>query len=506
MRHPTGGQTATDWKNVRLLVFGLDDQFRFLARQTFRKLMVRDVTPFSDPAETAGLMGRGVDLVLLDLAASPEKGLAVLEALRRPAGNPFEAVPVLVVAPSSQKDDIDRAKALGIEGTLPKPISGHELSHRVADTLANPQRLAAPATVVAKPKLNAIKDPDPLPEMAGEDKPAPVVTGFAPPPPAPAKEAIPEVAALAARLAARGAPAAPSAAPAPRPASPVPAAPAPRPAPTAPGDGYSGGGAGPASGRRPSGGSFDMDDAPAVAKRPSGGKLDLDDLAPAPVKLAGGKLGDGDLAVRKPDPDEEARRRAAERRRQQWQEAMEQSGHKARKGGDVAALDLTAVVAEHGTWLQSKGAEGKRATFSGMDLAGADLTGALLPNATFKDVDLSDASLSDARLDGSDFRYAKLEAADLGGANLGVAALRHAKLRLSNLEGAVLRGTDLSGATLTGARMAGADFKGAVLIGADLREADLSKAEGLTQGQVEKTICDLATRLPPGLSRPAKPE
>jgi uncharacterized protein YjbI with pentapeptide repeats len=141
-------------------------------------------------------------------------------------------------------------------------------------------------------------------------------------------------------------------------------------------------------------------------------------------------------------------------------------------------------------------------TITESDLAGVDLSGAILANATFREVDLSDSCLAEARLDGSDFRYATLSAANLGGANLGVAALRHAKLNLSNLEGAVLRGTDLSGASLSGARTAGADFKGAVMMGADLRDADLSRVENLTQAQVDKTICDKATKLPPGVFRP----
>ena len=519
MRHPTVGSQEADWKATRLLVFGLDDQFRFLARQTFRKMNVREVVAFSEPADTAGLMSRGFDLLLLDLSVGSEDGLAVLEQLRRPVGNPHENVPVLVIAVSSQKDVVDRARVLGIEGTVPKPVSGHELAHRVADTLANPQRLPVPSGAVAKPKMNFIKDPDPLPDLP-QVKPQ-------------TSAPLPEVAALAARLAEReaksnperpdrsgpwtalsdvAAPAAPPPAakpvqppppPAPKPVAatapkPVP----PKPLPSKPMPMLSGEAAAPA--RRPRGGKLELDDLPPNPKRPSGGKLELDDLAPAP-KPKDNSAGI-EVAGIKPDLDAEAKRRAAEKRRQQWQEAMEKTGHTARKGGDIAGLDLTAVVAEHGQWLQTNGAEGKRATFSGMDLAGANLAGAVLANATFREVDLSDACLADARLDGSDFRYAKMEATDLGGANLGVAALRHAKLRLSNMENAVLRGCDLSGATLTGARLAGADMKGAILIGADLREADLSKVDGLTSAQIEKSLCDMSTRLPPGVFRPAKAE
>lgn len=500
MRHPTVTQSVegTDWKKIRVLVFGLDDQFRFLARQTFRKLNVREVTSFDQVADLGKLLAQGFDILLIDLAAKPDEGLRALEGVRRPLGNPNESLPVLVVAPSTLKDAIDRAKVLGIEGVVPKPISGHELGHRVGETLARPVRLPPPAKLADAPKRNFIKEAEPLPNLGGSgDAPPPAEARSAP------TEPIPEVAALMARLEARGGVSASPSDPRPARNGPVAAldgAPKPPPSPSA----------APAASSRPSAsaaarpasaignGGFASAGADAPARRPSGGKLSDEDLAPAR------KLSDGPIEVAglRPDPDAEAAKRRAAKRRQQWEEAMAQAGHKARKGRDVAALDVSAVVAEHAKWLQSKGAEGKRATFTGMDLAGVDLSGAILANATFREVDLSDSCLAEARLDGSDFRYATLSAANLGGANLGVAALRHAKLDLSNLEGAVLRGTDLSGASLSGSRTTGADFKGAVMMGADLRDTDLSRVENLTQLQVDKAICDKATRLPPGLFRP----
>ncbi|ARJ64266.1 hypothetical protein WV31_00375 [Magnetospirillum sp. ME-1] len=509
MRHPTVTQSVegTDWKKIRVLVFGLDDQFRFLARQTFRKLNVREVTSFDQVADLGKLLAQGFDILLIDLAAKPDEGLRVLEGVRRPLGNPNESLPVLVVAPSTQKDAIDRAKVLGIEGVVPKPISGHELGHRVGETLAKPVRMAPPARLADAPKRNFIKEAEPLPELGDAAAAPPAESKAAPSQP----ESVPEVAALMARLEARvGASASPSdprptrngpvvaltgkdkvppAAASSSPAVPASATPASPPAAPRPASGGGNGG-------------FASAGSDAPARRLSGGKLSDEDLAPVR------KLSDGPIEVAgiRPDAEAEAARRRAAKRRQQWEEAMAQAGHKARKGRDVAALDVSAVVAEHAQWLQSKGAEGKRATFTGMDLAGVDLSGAVLANATFREVDLSDSCLAEARLDGSDFRYATLSAANLGGANLGVAALRHAKLNLSNLEGAVLRGTDLSGASLSGARTAGADFKGAVMMGADLRDADLSRAENLTQPQIDKTICDKATRLPPGLFRPLAEE
>jgi uncharacterized protein YjbI with pentapeptide repeats/DNA-binding response OmpR family regulator len=540
MRHPTVTQSVADadWKKVRVLVFGLDDQFRFLARQTFRKLNVREVASFDQIAEMGKLLAQGFDILLIDFASKPEEGLRVLEAVRRPADNPQEALPVLAVAPSSLKDTIDRARVLGIEGVIPKPISGHELGHRVGETLIKPQRMPPPTSLPDAPRRNFIKDADPLPDLAGEEAAPPAQSQAGP------SQAVPEVAALMARLElrtgvsaslsdprpSRGGPvevlqgkapppvAAPAPVPAPKaPPAPVPAPkapPAPVPAPKAPPAPVPAPKAPPApvpapkappkaapdsAGAPPSGfgRGFASVGEDAPVRRPSGGKLSDEDLAPVR------KLSDGPIEVAgiRPDADAEAAKRRAAKRRKDWEEAMSQVGHKARKGQDVAALDVSAVVAEHGKWLQTKGAEGKRATFTGMDLAGADLSGAILANATFREVDLSDACLAEARLDGSDFRYATLSAANLGGANLGVAAFRHAKLNLSNLEGTVLRGTDLSGASLGGARTAGADFKGAIMMGADLRDADLSKAENLTQAQIDKAICDKATKLPPGVFR-----
>lgn len=510
MRHPTVTQSVTDadWKKVRVLVFGLDDQFRFLARQTFRKLNVREVASFDQIGDLGKLLAQGFDILLVDFASHPENGLRVLEGVRHPQGNPNEALPVLAVAPSTLKDTLDRAKVLGIEGVIPKPISGHELGHRVGETLANPQRMAPPASLSDAPKRNFIKDADPLPEMKDAEGAGPADAAKSA-----ASQPIPEVAALMARLEARTGAAASLAEPRPSRSGPVevlqgkaPAPPAP-PAPAAKAVASAPAPApkpvqkpAPAASPVPPAGStrgFASASEEAPARRVSGGKLSDDDLAPVR------KLSDGPIEVAgiRPDPDAEAAKRRAAKRRKEWDEAMGQAGHKARKGRDVAALDVSAVVAEHGKWLQTNGAEGKRATFTGMDLAGADLSGAILANATFRDVDLSDSCLAEARLDGSDFRYATLSAANLGGANLGVAAMRHAKLNLSNLEGAVLRGTDLSGASLGGARTAGADFKGAIMMGADLRDADLSKVENLTQAQVDKAICDKATRLPPGVFR-----
>ncbi|MEV1023799.1 pentapeptide repeat-containing protein [Streptomyces sp. NPDC050264] len=78
-----------------------------------------------------------------------------------------------------------------------------------------------------------------------------------------------------------------------------------------------------------------------------------------------------------------------------------------------------------------------------------------------------------------------------------------ARLRDANLRGAALRGALLIAADLTGA-----DLRFADLIGADLRDArldgaDLTGSIFLTQAQLNAARGDHATKLPPGLTRPA---
>lgn len=477
MRHPTtlhcGDET---WPTIRVLVFSPDDAFRFLVRQTFRKLKVRDVLSTSVSADATPMMAQVPDIGLIDLDGDVAAGLAFLQRVRAASAR----MPALVVARSGEKAGIDDALRLGIEGIVPKLMSGHELAYRVSDTLKTPKRLPLPPA--PKVKTEMVLQPRPAPRPLA----APTAGAIGAVPASAESAALKnELAALTARL----------------------------------GHALGGTGGGGTGGIVSGGGTYGSGEPP----RPEGSRASWgdDDLENPAAKS--GKLAAEDIAAAKTAPvkagslealaaaapaapklqakDEAARRKEAEAKAR-WQAELAETGHESRTGADVAGLDVTAIVAAHLEWLTSKGAAGKRATFQGMDLAGGDLSRAVLANATFREADLSDARLAESRLDGADFRYAVLGAADLTGANLGVAQLRHADLRLANLQGATLRGADLSGARLRGAKLAGADFGGAMLVGTDLCEVDLAQVDNLTQAQVDKAECDMKTKLPPGVCRP----
>ncbi|QES52434.1 hypothetical protein DEJ50_15355 [Streptomyces venezuelae] len=85
---------------------------------------------------------------------------------------------------------------------------------------------------------------------------------------------------------------------------------------------------------------------------------------------------------------------------------------------------------------------------------------------------------------------------------------RGADLMGARLSGADLRGANLRGAYLIAADLSRADLRTADLIGADFRDADLGGADltdsiFLTQAQLNAARGTAATRIPPGLARPA---
>ena len=206
--------------------------------------------------------------------------------------------------------------------------------------------------------------------------------------------------------------------------------------------------------------------------------------------------------------------------------------------------------AEHARWLESGGAEGARADFSGMELADVRFPGADLRRARFADAnlfradfagaDLSEAdlhrrqsepgrsrrlqrcsarcwtrpisrtprsamrawstprwwraSLQRAWLGRAHLEHATLTRADLHGAWVGRASLEQA-----NLEGAMLVGAEFPGTSFRGASLRSAYFGGVALVDADLSGADLGEVRNLTQTQLEAATVDERTILPPEL-------
>jgi len=135
------------------------------------------------------------------------------------------------------------------------------------------------------------------------------------------------------------------------------------------------------------------------------------------------------------------------------------------------------------------------ADLRGSRLEGGDFTYANLGNARLQGSSLDRAVLWGANLEEANLTEATLEAANLGAANLKKAKLPWAYLRAAEFEAAWLQEADLRQACLHCAHL-GANLTGADPTGAHLEAADLTRAEGLTQLQVDSTVKDVLTRLP----------
>ncbi len=177
-------------------------------------------------------------------------------------------------------------------------------------------------------------------------------------------------------------------------------------------------------------------------------------------------------------------------------------------------------------------------------LDGRDLTGSNFMSAKLNGGDFQSAELSDANFQLSELVRASFREADLSNANFEKALSSRADFSAANLSGARLvkveflrvsfAGSDLSGANMhegnfvrndfTGANLAGASLEGAIapralfydanLAGTSFKRtflyyrrfegADLRKVEGMTQEQLDQACGDEQTKLPPGLTVPAR--
>jgi hypothetical protein len=102
-------------------------------------------------------------------------------------------------------------------------------------------------------------------------------------------------------------------------------------------------------------------------------------------------------------------------------------------------------------------------------------------------INLQGARLSRTFLRSSCLSRADLNGADLSETDLNCARLDHANLSAANLAHAVLDDADLSDSVLTRANLIGTRLRG---------------ARGLTQAQINETICDLTTVFPEHLIHP----
>jgi uncharacterized protein YjbI with pentapeptide repeats len=212
-----------------------------------------------------------------------------------------------------------------------------------------------------------------------------------------------------------------------------------------------------------------------------------------------------------------------------WQEAIDQEKLRELPADISAVLTVIKRRSENGErqsfeTKEERGLDFRRAVLQGADLPRvhlkrailieAHLEGSFLIRSHLEDAQLNKAHLEravliEAHLEQAQLVGAHLQEGRLGGAHLERANLTEAHLERADLSGAHLQDAYLGQASLRDAYLRGAHFKGvglygALLEGADIRLVDLSETRGLTQAQIERADGDAETKLPAGLTRPAR--
>ncbi|PST22004.1 pentapeptide repeat-containing protein [Mesorhizobium plurifarium] len=162
------------------------------------------------------------------------------------------------------------------------------------------------------------------------------------------------------------------------------------------------------------------------------------------------------------------------------------------------------------TMTDLRGANLVSANLEKATLVRASLAGARADKANFSRVEAYRGNFSSVSAESASFASAELQRTDFTGARLTGADFEKAELGRANFDKAVLTGARFSMANLSRAKLSGAVFEGqidldrAFLFLTRIEGLDLTRASGLTQDQVDLTCGDGATRLPSGLTAPAK--
>lgn len=77
--------------------------------------------------------GKCVDLIIMDLFLKNENGLDLIEKLK--SSESYGKIPVLILTEHAARDTVLKARELGVEGYLRKPIQREDLLERVRKAL-----------------------------------------------------------------------------------------------------------------------------------------------------------------------------------------------------------------------------------------------------------------------------------------------------------------------------------------------------------------------------------
>lgn len=129
--------------NLRDLVILVADPSSYMSMllhsmlRSFGANKVIDVRSSVDVIQT--LSSQKVDLLLCDARLPPRGGLALTQALRRKVDNENRTIPILLMSGDSRESTVKRARDVGANMVITKPLSPMSLYDRLAWIAFNPR-------------------------------------------------------------------------------------------------------------------------------------------------------------------------------------------------------------------------------------------------------------------------------------------------------------------------------------------------------------------------------
>jgi two-component system chemotaxis response regulator CheY len=128
---------------MRALVVDDNAYARAITGQALRKLGVEQVTEASGGAEAIlQLVQNRFDFMLMDWYMPDVSGAGLIQVLRDPRFGPAAALPVIMMTAYASRENIERARLLGVNEVLTKPFTTEQLGTAMRRVL--PTTIAAP--------------------------------------------------------------------------------------------------------------------------------------------------------------------------------------------------------------------------------------------------------------------------------------------------------------------------------------------------------------------------
>jgi len=122
---------------LRALVVDDNSYARAISAMSLRKLGLGEIVEAEGGAEAIlQLLGAPFDLVLMDWYMPDVNGAGVMQVLRDPRMGAPMAVPVILMTAYASRDNLARARDLGVNEILSKPFTTEQLGSALAKVLA----------------------------------------------------------------------------------------------------------------------------------------------------------------------------------------------------------------------------------------------------------------------------------------------------------------------------------------------------------------------------------